>query len=140
MTIVTILRTVLKSVSHWIMDRLSKGLPPVGFPILVCAGLLATWWIAAGCVWAGDEQAGGSESQRAQRIEELQKHRDRIQRELNQLKQQPEGVSRSSLPRTELSDQPTRTLKESLESVPGAIVRPGQGERDSNLSIRGSGK
>lgn len=123
-----------------IMDRVSKGLRPAGFPILVCAGILAAWWIAAGCAWAGDGQAVGSDSARDQRIEDLQKQRDRIQRELNQLRQQPEGVSRSVMPRSELSDQPTRTLKESMESVPGVIVRPGQGGRDSNLSIRGSGK
>lgn len=122
------------------MDRVSKGLRPAGFPILVCAGILAAWWIAAGCAWAGDGQAVGSDSARDQRIEDLQKQRDRIQRELNQLRQQPEGVSRSVMPRSELSDQPTRTLKESMESVPGVIVRPGQGGRDSNLSIRGSGK
>ena len=85
-----------------IMNRLSKGLRPVGFPILVGAGLLAAWWIAAGCVWAGDGQSGGSESERAQRIEALQKERNRIERELNQLKQQPDGVSRSSVPRLSL--------------------------------------
>ena len=140
MPILTILRTVLKRVSRWIMDRLSTGLRPVGFLILVGAGLLATWWIAAGCVWAGDGQAGGSDSARAQRIEELQKQRDRIQRELNQLKQQPEGVSRSVIPRSEMSDQPVRTLKESMESVPGVAVSPGAGGRTVDLSIRGSGK
>lgn len=123
-----------------IMDRVSKGLRPAGFPILVCAGILAAWWIAGGCAWAGDGQAVGSDSARDQRIEDLQRQRDRIQRELNQLRQQPEGVSRSVMPRSELSDQPTRTLKESMESVPGVIVGPGQGGRDSNLSIRGSGK
>lgn len=122
------------------MNRLSKGLRPVGFPILVGAGLLAAWWIAAGCVWAGDGQSGGSESERAQRIEALQKERNRIQRELNQLKQQPDGVSRSSVPRTELSNQPTRTLKESMESVPGVASSPGAGGLAVDLSIRGAGK
>ena len=122
------------------MERVRKALRPVGFPILVCAGILAAWWIAAGCVWAGDGQAGGSESERAQRIEALQKERNRIQRELNQLKQQPDGVSRSSVPRTELSNQPTRTLKESMESVPGVAVSPGAGGRAVDLSIRGAGK
>ena len=117
------------------MDRVSKDLRPVGFPILVCAGILAAWWIAAGCVWAGDGQAGGSESERAQRIEALQKERNRIQRELNQLKQQPDGVSRSTVPRTELSDQPTRTLKESMESDPGVAVSPGAGGRAVDLTI-----
>lgn len=81
-----------------------------------------------------------SDSARAQRIEALHKERDRIQRELNRLKQQPEGVSRSTVPRSELSDQPTRTLKESLESVPGVAVPPGPGGRAVDLSIRGSGK
>ena len=100
------------------MDRASKDLRPVGFPILVCARILAAWWIAAGCVWAGDGQAVGSDSARAQRIVELQNQRDRIQRELNQLNRQPEGLSQPTVPRSELSDQPTRTLKESMESVP----------------------
>ena len=122
------------------MNRLSKGLRPLGFPILVCAGFLAAWWIAAGCVWAGDGQAGGSESERAQRIETLQKEQNRIQRELNQLKQQPDEVSRSSVPRTELSNQPTRTLKESMESVPGVASSPGAEGRSVDLSIRGAGK
>ena len=122
------------------MDRVSKDLRPVGFPILVCAGILAAWWIAAGCVWAGDGQAVGSDSARAQRIEELQKHRERIERELNQLKQQPDGVSRSSVPRTELSNQPTRTLKESMESVPGVTSFPGAEGRSVDLSIGGAGK
>ena len=122
------------------MERVRKGLRPVGVPILVCAGILAAWWMSAGCVWAGDGQAGGSESERAQRIEALQKERNRIQRELNQLKQQPDGVSRSSVPRTELSDQPTRTLKESMESGPGVAVSPGAGGRAVDLTIRGAGK
>lgn len=73
------------------------------------------------------------------RIEELQRQRDRIERELPQLKQQPEGVSRSSVPRSELSEQPTRTLKESMESVPGVVVSPGAGGRAVDLSIRGVG-
>jgi iron complex outermembrane receptor protein len=59
---------------------------------------------------------------------------------LNQLKQQPEGVSRSVIPRSEMSDQPVRTLKESMESVPGVAVSPGAGGRTVDLSIRGSGK
>ncbi len=122
------------------MDRVRKGLRPVGFPILVCAGILAAWWIAAGCVWAGDGQTGSSESERAQRIKDLQKHRDRIQQELSELKQQPDGISRSSAPRTEMSDQPTRTLKESMESVPGVAASPGAGGRAVDLSIRGAGK
>ena len=122
------------------MDRVSKDLRPVGFPILVCAGILAAWWIAAGCVWAGDGQAVGSDSARAQRIVELQNQRDRIQRELNQLNRQPEGLSQSTVPRSELSDQPTRTLKESMESVPGVASSPGAEGRSVDLSIRGAGK
>ena len=38
-----------------------------------------------------------------------------------------------------MSDQPTRSMKESLDSVPGVTVRQGQGARDGNLSIRGAG-
>ena len=108
--------------------------------LLVGVGLFVSVWIGGGSSLAGDSAVDVPDSERVRRIEDLQKQRDRIQRELNQLKQQPEGVSRSVMPRSELSDQPTRTLKESMESVPGVIVRPGQGGRDSNLSIRGLGK
>lgn len=112
-----------------------------GFLSLTCAGTLAAWSIVAGAACAGDGQAGlSSDAARSQRIEELKKERDRIQRELKQLQQQPEGVSRSTVPRSEMSDQPTRSLKESMESAPGMVVTPGPGGRAVDLSIRGSGK
>lgn len=122
------------------MDRGMHGLRSVGSPILVCAGILAVSWTAAGWLWAADVPVGGSDAARSQRIEELERQRDRLQRELRQLKQQPDGVSRSSVPRSEMSDQPTRTLKESMESVPGVVVSPGSGGRAVDLSIRGSEK
>ena len=116
------------------------GLRSLVSPIGVCAGIAAAACISAGCLWAAEGPGGGSDSARSQRIEELERQRDRLQRELRQLKQQPDGVSRSSVPRSELSEQPTRTLKESMESVPGVAVSPGPGGRAVDLSIRGSGK
>ena len=116
------------------------GLRSLVSPIGVCAGIVAAACMAAGCLWAAEGPGGASDSARSQRIEELERQRDRLQRELRQLKQQPDGVSRSSVPRSELSEQPTRTLKESLESVPGVAVSPGPGGRAVDLSIRGSGK
>lgn len=57
--------------------------------------------------------------QRAERIEDLKRQRDRIQQELSQLHRQPEGVGAATAPWSELRDQPTRTLRDSLESAPG---------------------
>ncbi len=51
----------------------------------------------------------------------------------------PEGVSISATPRTEHDSQPTRHMRESLESLPGVIVRQANGPRDFSISIRGSG-
>ncbi len=117
------------------------GLRSLVSPIGVFAGIVA----ATGCLWAAEGPGGGSDSARSQRIEELERQRDRLQRELRQLKQQPvkqqpDGVSRSSVPRSELLEQPTRTLQEFMESVPGVVVSPGPGGRAVDLSIRGSGK
>ncbi len=130
------------SSSGWapIMARRQKRVRRADVPMCVGAGLLAALSIVGGLSSAGDIPVVVPESERAHRIEELQKQRDRIQRELHQMKQQPEGVSRSSVPRTELTDQPTRTLKESMESVPGVAVSPGAGGRAVDLTIRGSGK
>lgn len=116
------------------------GLRSFVSPIRVCVGIVAASCIVAGCLWAAERPDDGSDAARSQRIEELERQRDRLQRELRQLKQQPDGVSRSSVPRSELSDQSTRTLKESMESVPGVAVSPGSGGRAVDLSIRGSGK
>ncbi len=75
-----------------------------------------------------------------ERIEDLKRQRDRIQQELSDLHRQPEGVGAATVPRSELRDQPTRTLRESLESAPGTTVRQGANSRDLNLSIRGTGQ
>lgn len=51
----------------------------------------------------------------------------------------PEGVTISATERSETTEQPTRHFRESLESLPGLVVRQGNGPRDFNISIRGSG-
>lgn len=51
----------------------------------------------------------------------------------------PEGLTLSSTPQSETDSQPTRTMKESLESLPGIILRQANGPRDFSISIRGSG-
>ena len=53
--------------------------------------------------------------------------------------EQPAGVKQSTVPRSEFTEQPTRHMRESLESLPGMTVRQGNGPRDFNISIRGSG-
>jgi iron complex outermembrane recepter protein len=51
----------------------------------------------------------------------------------------PEGVSLSATVPTETDSQPTRTMKESLESLPGVVLRQANGPRDFSISIRGQG-
>ncbi|MFO0774708.1 MAG: TonB-dependent receptor [Nitrospiraceae bacterium] len=51
----------------------------------------------------------------------------------------PEGLSQSSTLPAETDSQPTRTLRESMESVPGVVLRQANGPRDFSLAIRGSG-
>lgn len=51
----------------------------------------------------------------------------------------PDGVTLSATPRSETDSQPTRNLRESMESIPGVVLRQGNGVRDMNISIRGSG-
>ncbi len=51
----------------------------------------------------------------------------------------PEGLAFSSTPRSETDSQPTRTMKESMESLPGVVRRSANGPRDFGVSIRGSG-
>ncbi|HAP39598.1 MAG TPA: TonB-dependent receptor, partial [Nitrospira sp.] len=51
----------------------------------------------------------------------------------------PEGLAFSATPRSETDSQPTRTMKESMESLPGVILRSANGPRDFGVSIRGSG-
>ena len=89
-------------------------------------------------VWAEEKQDVMSETEQTARIQELQRERARVESELRQLRSQPEGMVRSTVPRSEFSDQPTRSMKESLESVPGVSARQSAGGRDVPLSIRGS--
>lgn len=51
----------------------------------------------------------------------------------------PEGISLSATPRSETESQPARTMKESMESLPGVVLRQANGPRDFSISIRGSG-
>lgn len=101
----------------------------------VLFGLLG---IVAMPVWAEEEQDVMREKERMARIQELQRDRATIESELRQLQSQPEGTARSTAPRSELSDQPTRSMKESLESLPGVRMRQRSSGRDVPLSIRGS--
>ena len=81
-------------------------------------------------------QEGMGPSQEAQwqvREQTLRAQVRQIQEGLRALTQGLEGMSRS-----ELSDQPTRSMKESLESLPGVSVRQGPTGRDPSLPIRGS--
>lgn len=88
--------------------------------------------------WAEEKQKVMREKERAARIQELQRERAKIESELHRLQSQPEGTARSTVPRSEFSDQPTRSMKESLESVPGVSMRQGSSGRDISFSIRGS--
>ena len=51
----------------------------------------------------------------------------------------PEGLAFSATPRSETDSEPTLTMKESMESLPGVILRSANGPRDFGVSIRGSG-
>jgi iron complex outermembrane receptor protein len=57
---------------------------------------------------------------------------DRVQR-------RPEGITLSATEQSETESQPTRTLRESMESLPGVVLRQANGPRDFSISIRGSG-
>jgi iron complex outermembrane receptor protein len=83
--------------------------------------------------------APASKSERIQRIHELEQEAARVKHELETF-EAPSGVTRSIVPRTELTDQPTRTMRESLESLPDVMTRQGNGPRDLSISIRGSGR
>lgn len=50
-----------------------------------------------------------------------------------------EGLTISATERSETTEQPTRHFRESLESLPGVVVRQGNGPRDFNINIRGQG-
>ncbi|HNP29200.1 MAG TPA: TonB-dependent receptor [Nitrospirales bacterium] len=55
------------------------------------------------------------------------------------IQKRPEGLAVSSTLQSETESQPTRTMKESLESLPGVVLRQANGPRDFSISIRGSG-
>ncbi len=93
---------------------------------------------AAVPVWAEEKQDVVRESERTVRIHELNRERARVEGELRRLQSQPEGTARSTVPRSELSNQPTRSIKESLELVPGVSMRQDSNGRDGQFSIRGS--
>lgn len=89
-------------------------------------------------VWAGEKQDVMTEKEQMARIQEFQRERARVEAESGQLLSQPEGTARSRVSRSELSDQPTKSMKEFLGSVPGVSARQGSKGRDVLLSIRGS--
>ncbi|HEY6085147.1 MAG TPA: TonB-dependent receptor [Nitrospira sp.] len=51
----------------------------------------------------------------------------------------PEGISLSSTVPAETDSQPTRTMQESLQSLPGIALRQANGPRDFSIMIRGQG-
>ena len=55
------------------------------------------------------------------------------------LLKRPEGVTLTTTVPTEYQNQPTRTMRESLESLPGVVIRQANGPRDYSISLRGSG-
>lgn len=102
--------------------------------------LQAASFLASGTVgvaWSQEKSVGAKKPEKAQRIERLKQERDKIRQELEQPQKQPEGVTKSTAPRGELPEQPTRNMRESLESLPGMTVRQGEEARDF-ISIRGS--
>ncbi|TKB69106.1 MAG: TonB-dependent receptor [Nitrospira sp.] len=55
------------------------------------------------------------------------------------LQKRPEGVSLSATLPSETESQPSRTMKESMESLPGVVLRQANGPRDFSMMIRGQG-
>jgi iron complex outermembrane recepter protein len=55
------------------------------------------------------------------------------------IQKHPEGVTVTVTSPSEYDSQPTRTMRESMESLPGVVVRQANGPRDFSISIRGSG-
>ena len=109
-----------------------------GLKMVRAAMVLSLLSMVALPVCAEEKQNAMSEKGRSERIRELQREQANIESELRQLQSQPEGTARSTVPRPEFSDQPTRSMKESLESVPGVSTRQGSNGRDVQFSIRGS--
>lgn len=109
-----------------------------GLKIVRTAMVFGFFGMVAMPVWAEENQGVMNEEERTARIQTLQRERANIESELRRLQSQPEGTARSTVPRSEFSDQPTRSLKESLESVPGVSAQQGSSGRDAQFSIRGS--
>ncbi len=55
------------------------------------------------------------------------------------LQKRPEGVSLAATLPSETDAQPTRTMRESMESLPGVVLRQANGPRDFSMMIRGQG-
>ncbi|MBP8117617.1 MAG: TonB-dependent receptor plug domain-containing protein, partial [Nitrospira sp.] len=55
------------------------------------------------------------------------------------VQRRPEGLSLSATIPAETDSQPTRTMKESMESLPGVVLRQANGPRDFSMMIRGQG-
>jgi len=55
------------------------------------------------------------------------------------LQKRPEGVSMEATLPSETQAQPTRTMKESVEALPGIVLRQANGPRDFSIMIRGQG-
>jgi outer membrane receptor for ferrienterochelin and colicin len=109
-----------------------------GLKMAQAAAMFGVLVMVAMPAWAEKEQDVMREKERTARIQELQRERATIESELRLLRSQPEGRARSTVPRSEFSDQPTRSMKESLESVPGVSMQQGSSSRDAQLSIRGA--
>ncbi len=109
-----------------------------GLKMVQAAAVCSLLILVALPVWAGEKQDVASETQRTARIQELQRDRVKVERELRQLRSQPEGTTQSTVPWSDFSNQPTRSMKESLESLPGVSAQQGSTGRDIHLSIRGS--
>ena len=55
------------------------------------------------------------------------------------LQKRPEGISLGATIPAETDSQPTRTMQESLQSLPGIALRQANGPRDFSIMIRGQG-
>jgi iron complex outermembrane receptor protein len=120
------------------MEQALSDCRPLSTGLLIVALLPVLLGTCA--AWAEPPATEPTGRERAERIRELSAEAARIRSELRRLERQPEGVTHSVAPRSELTEQPTRSMRESLESLPGVTVRQGQGGRDATLSIRGFGK
>jgi len=115
---------------HWSMLKRCVLVFPL-LAILLCL-------VAITLARADEERKVMTETERMARIQELERQKSVLQQELRQLRARPEGTAQSTVPRSETENQPTRSQKESLESVPGVVVRPGGNNRIQELSIRGT--